>query len=170
VGTNNGPSGTLVARVTAADDGAPGDPGVIEAYGSSLAIADLGRGPDADLIIGTAGDRVGGHDRAGSIVVLYGDKTRQRWNQDVSGILGSSAQDARYGNVLAVGNYGKGSHADLAVGAPRDVVSGRVAGAVAVMYGTSTGLTASNDQLWDLDVAGVPGTAHTFDRFGSALR
>jgi len=31
-------------------------------------------------------------------------------------------------------------------------------------------LTASNDQLRDLDVAGVPGTAHTFDRFGSALR
>jgi hypothetical protein len=60
--------------------------------------------------------------------------------------------------------------ADLAVAAPfEDVGTVSDAGAVHVLYGTPTGLTATGTQLFTQDSPGVPGTAEVGDDFGFAL-
>ena len=43
------------------------------------------------------------------------------------------------------------------------------AGAVNVLYGSASGLSAAGSQLWDQDSAGVLGTAEMDDSFGAAL-
>jgi hypothetical protein len=60
--------------------------------------------------------------------------------------------------------------ADLAVAAPfEDVGTVSDAGAVHVLYGTPTGLTATGTQLFTQDSPGVPGVAEAGDDFGFAL-
>jgi hypothetical protein len=68
--------------------------------------------------------------------------------------------------------------ADLAIGVPGDSVGGVFfAGAVNVLYGRPSGLTATGDQLWTQDSPGVPGASEGEsepdigfgDAFGSAV-
>jgi hypothetical protein len=60
-------------------------------------------------------------------------------------------------------------YADLAVGVPGEDVQGkRDAGAVQVMYGSASGLTA-RDQLWHQGRKGVKGALERGDRWGDAL-
>ncbi|WP_240529538.1 FG-GAP-like repeat-containing protein [Streptomyces mangrovisoli] len=60
--------------------------------------------------------------------------------------------------------------ADLAIGAPDATVGGRAgAGAVSVVYGSSTGLKTATRTLITQNSAGVPGTAEAGDAFGSAV-
>ncbi|MGF0171279.1 hypothetical protein ACQF36_12405 [Streptomyces sp. Marseille-Q5077] len=60
--------------------------------------------------------------------------------------------------------------ADLAIGAPGATVSGKAkAGAVSVVYGSSTGLKTSTRNLITQNTAGVPGAAEADDAFGSAV-
>ncbi len=68
------------------------------------------------------------------------------------------------------GDFDGDGHADLAVGAPQDSVSGlNWAGAVNVIYGSARGLHAAGNQEWTQDAPGVPGGAGEGDRFGGAL-
>ncbi|MFF9085401.1 FG-GAP-like repeat-containing protein [Streptomyces sp. NPDC014991] len=61
-------------------------------------------------------------------------------------------------------------YADLALTAPSATVSGRKsAGYVAVVYGSASGLKTSTRQVLSQNSAGVPGSAETGDRFGSAV-
>ena len=58
--------------------------------------------------------------------------------------------------------------ADLVVGVPHDDRGSAVdSGAVNVIYGSATGLTASGDQLWSQASGGVPGKAERDDSFGT---
>ncbi|MEJ8670364.1 hypothetical protein WKI71_23880 [Streptomyces sp. MS1.AVA.1] len=60
--------------------------------------------------------------------------------------------------------------ADLAIGAPGATVGGKAkAGAVSVVYGSSTGLKTSTRTLITQNTAGVPGAAEADDAFGSAV-
>ena len=59
---------------------------------------------------------------------------------------------------------------DLAVGVPFEDVDGNLdAGAVNVLYGSATGLTASGDQFWTQNSTGVLDDAEAGDAFGSSL-
>jgi hypothetical protein len=59
---------------------------------------------------------------------------------------------------------------DLAIGAPGATVGGNAkAGAVSVVYGTSTGPGTSAYKLLTQNTSGVPGSAEAGDAFGSAL-
>ncbi len=70
----------------------------------------------------------------------------------------------------SIGDFNGDGFADLAIGVPGDVVSGKdEAGAVNVIYGGATGLTADGDQLWTQDSSGIKGTAGTMDHFGQAV-
>jgi disulfide bond formation protein DsbB len=58
----------------------------------------------------------------------------------------------------------------LAVGAPNDnVYDALAAGAVNVLYGSSTGLSATGNQLWHQDSKWILGTADWNEEFGGAL-
>ncbi|GAA4304804.1 FG-GAP repeat protein [Streptomyces venetus] len=59
---------------------------------------------------------------------------------------------------------------DLAIGAPGATVSGKAkAGAVSVVYGSTSGPKSSTRTLLTQDTAGMPGAAEADDAFGSAL-
>jgi hypothetical protein len=82
----------------------------------------------------------------------------------------SGEADDRFGAAMASADFDADGISDLAVAAPGDGV-GSVAGAglVNVLYATTAGLSATGDQMWHQDSAGVLGVAEPGDRFGSAL-
>jgi hypothetical protein len=147
-------------------------------FGSSVAAANLGKGSQADLAVGVLTEGVGATNNAGAVNVLYGSSTGltaqgdQFWHQGITGVAGDGAEeDDWFGFSLAAANLGKGSRADLAVGVPReDVGTIGNAGAVNVLYGSSTGLTAQGDQFWHQGITGVDGDgAEEGDMFGSSV-
>jgi hypothetical protein len=61
-------------------------------------------------------------------------------------------------------------YADLAIGVRYEDVGGVAdAGAVNVLYGSASSLTAVGDQVWTQDSPGVAGVADSGDRFGYPL-
>jgi hypothetical protein len=80
-----------------------------------------------------------------------------------------------FGSALAAGDFDHDgvSHEDLAIGVPGEDVDGATdAGAVNVLYGTDTGLSATGspaDQFWTQNSPDVYGASEDGDRFGSAL-
>jgi disulfide bond formation protein DsbB len=145
-------------------------------FGNALAAAELGKGSQADLAVGVRDEDVGTTSGAGAVNVLYGGLSgltttgSQFWHQDSPGIVDSAEGTDWFGVALAVGNFGKTSHADLAIGVPEeDVGAIGDAGAVNVLYGSSTGLTASGDQFWHQNSSGIADAAEEFDNFGFAL-
>jgi hypothetical protein len=169
VGSSVGPS-NLFAEINEASPGVPGDPGVTDAFGSSLELANLGLGPELDIIVGVPGEQVGANARAGAVIVLYGDGTKRIYHQDRPNILGVAGSDDHFGFRLFPANFGNGGLADLAVGVPRDTVAGtEVAGAVNVLYGSADGLTTVRNQRWTQESAGIGESAQVGDQFGAAL-
>ncbi len=85
----------------------------------------------------------------------------------------------RVRGALAAGDLDGDGYADLAVGAPFESVGGAgSAGAVNVLYGGPTGLTAARDSLWHQDVPGIAEEADPVDfeqyrsghdQFGAAI-
>ncbi len=125
----------------------------------------------ADLAVGAPNDDVGSHGGAGVVNVIYGSANglksagNQVWQQDlVHGPGGAGAGTGNhFGTALATGDFNDDGYADLAVGAPDEDVSGHAnAGAVVIIYGGPSGLTASGSQaLSPNPVAGA--------EFGAAL-
>ena len=151
-------------------------------FGWALAVGDFDSDNRDDLAIGSPGENVGSIVDAGLVTILYGSSsgpslTRvQNWTQDSTSILDVAEPGDQFGYALSSWNYGKTAHADLAIGAPfEDVVSASLgtlqldAGAVNVLYGSSTGLTATGNQFWTQDSPNINGTAQPGDRFGNSL-
>ncbi|MFE0674448.1 VCBS repeat-containing protein [Streptomyces sp. NPDC058867] len=67
------------------------------------------------------------------------------------------------------GDFNGDGYRDAVLPAPGANVSGKeAAGAVVVLYGSSSGLSASRRKTITQNTAGVPGTAEAYDRFGAA--
>lgn len=75
------------------------------------------------------------------------------------------AADARFGATVATGDFNKDGFADVAVGAPTDVVGGAASGSVYVFPGSASGVGAGRRLLQT--AAGAADEAG--DRFGAAL-
>jgi disulfide bond formation protein DsbB len=146
-------------------------------FGSALAAANLGKTSHADLAVGVRNEGVVTTIGAGAVNVLYGNLTgltatgSQFWHQDRAGIVGDGAEEAdQFGWALAAANLGRSSQADLAIGvAKEDVGAASDAGAVNVLYGSSTGLTATGDQFWHQNSSGIADAAEQSDVFGGAV-
>ena len=132
--------------------------GLVEAndhFGWSLAAANFGNGSQADLAVGVPGEDVGAIGNAGAVNVVYGASggltatgAEFRTQDAASGGGGVEAGDD-FGVSLAAANFGKGTQADLAVGVLFEDLGGALdAGAVNVIYGSSSGLTESGNQFW----------------------
>ena len=126
-------------------------------FGRALAAADFGRGATARP---EAPDRhprwVFGANSAGLPRGAHGAAAICCPEDLTAANLGSDpAQGSR--DDLAIGVDGAGS--GLSEGS----------GAVLVLYGARTGLSASGSELWSQDTRGVPGVAERRDNFGSAL-
>lgn len=132
----------------------------------------------ADSAFGAPTEDVGKRANAGAINVIYGDSSGispttpsdQVWHLNSSGVLGSTGDQDRFGSALGFGDFNSDGFDDIAVGIPGE--SGK-AGAVSVIYGSSTGLTSTNNQLWSQNAGANPNeveeTSEAGDAFGTSL-
>jgi FG-GAP repeat protein len=154
------------------ESAAEGDDG----FGDALAVGDFDDDGFDDLAIGVAGEDVGVIENAGAVNVLHGSAAGltatgdQIWHQDVAGVESAAEASDSFGSALAAADFNSDGFDDLAIGVRGEGV-GAVsnAGAVNVLYGSAAGLTATGDQVWHQDVAGVESTAEASDLFGDFL-
>lgn len=159
--------------------GIVGGLGANNLYGAALAVGDFNADGFQDLAIGAPGQTVASVANAGGVNVLYGARTRlqipnnQFWTVNSTGMQGNLNADARFGAALAAGDFNGDSRLDLAIGAPGEDIATSgpavTAGAVHVLFGSSSRLTITNNQLWNGRSAGITTASASGDGFGSAL-
>ena len=147
-----------------------------DGFGSALGVGDFNNDSFADLAIGAPSEGVGGASQAGAVNVLYGSAARltatgnQQFFQGNSGIGGVAEIGDEFSFVLTGGDFNNDSFDDLAIGTPfEDVGTVFDAGAINVVYGSASRLTATGNQQWLQGSGGVIGVAEESDFFGSAL-
>ena len=171
-----GPDGISAAGDQIWHQDSPGVKGAVQdfdRFGATLVTGDFDDDGYFDLAIGVPHEDISGFSRAGAVNVLYGSAQGltaagdQLWHQDQPGVRGQVAGGDEFGASLAAGDFDGDGFWDLAIGAPVDDV-GAVpsAGAVNVLYGSASGLTAAGDQRWTQDSSGVWGVAEQGDQFG----
>ena len=80
---------------------------------------------------------------------------------------GAVEADDQFGAEVVTGDFNDNGFADLAAGAPNEDVGGAVnAGAVSVLPGSGSGLSASGGRLFTQDSPGIPGVAEPLDSLG----
>jgi hypothetical protein len=120
-----------------------------------------------DLAVGVRENNV-----QGAVHVLPGSASgvgtagSQFWSQDSAGITDTAEDGDDFGAALAVGNFNGDRFADLAIGAPGE---NNGAGAVHVLYGSASGLTATGSQQWTQASAGISDDPEPGDHFGATL-
>jgi hypothetical protein len=148
-------------------------------FGSALASGDFDRDGFDDLAIGTPGESLGAAGElagAGLVHILYGGAgglsatDTQTWSQGSPGMQGDLEASDAFGASLAAADFDRDGYSDLAVGAPEESLGAAAsAGAVHVLFGSATGISAAGNQLWTQNSSGVDDTAETDDRFGVTL-
>lgn len=144
-------------------------------FGAALAAADFDDDGFPELVVGAPEDDESSFVDTGSIVVLKNSPTgfvteAARWHGHSPGLHSSGEADEHFGSTLTVGDFGKGHYPDLAIGVPgEDVDAFRDAGAVVVLYGSSSGVTAAGNQQWHGSSSGFKSRGEAGDGFASAL-
>ncbi|MBK6044348.1 FG-GAP-like repeat-containing protein [Streptomyces sp. MBT55] len=121
--------------------GVPGGGERDDAFGASVAVADLNRDGAAEIIVGVPGEAVGKKADAGGVVVVPGRRTGQlgsgsyAFTQDTAGVPGGVEAGDRFGATVSVGDLNKNGRPDLVVGAAQE--NGQ--GAVWVLPGGASG-------------------------------
>ncbi|MGD2041237.1 MAG: FG-GAP-like repeat-containing protein [Anaerolineae bacterium] len=146
-------------------------------FGQQLASGDFDGDGAADLAVGVPGENIGTADNGGAVHILYGASSTglvatgsQFWHQGSPGVGGAVESGDQFGRALAAGDFDGDGYDDLAVGAPyEDIEPELAAGAVNVLYGSASGLTATGDQIWYEGHNGLPGLPEEGDWFGYAV-
>ncbi len=153
-----------------ATPGVPEDPQDQGLFGEALESSDFNADGFTDLAIGAPELNVGDRQRkeAGAVTVLYGSPSGlqiaspplQQWSQESPGVQGVFEGFDHFGAALSAGDFNDDGFADLAIGAPGEVVDPSevyVVGAVNLLFGSAEGLQADapDDQLWTQVSPGV---------------
>jgi hypothetical protein len=167
-----------------------GGPESGDSFGRTLAAANVGITKQADLIVGSPFEAVAGFgNQTGGVDVIYGDEqglgmdgnAPQFFSQGTPGMQNTPSTGDEFGRALALGRFDGKGPADLAVAIPFEDLAptaGRAhrgspvasdTGAVAILLGTSTGLTVDGNRFLFEGGGGLAGAAQANDLFGSAL-
>jgi hypothetical protein len=111
----------------------------------------------------------------GAVNVIYGTGSglssvgNQLWSQNSAGVLDTGETSENFGRAIGAGDFDGDSVDDLAVGVLERVGTKGLAGAINVLYGSGSGITADGDQLWHQDSTGVEDSAEVSDQFGFSV-
>lgn len=166
--------------------GSPGiedSPEGTEDFGSSLATGDFNNDGYSDLAVGVQLEILGPIGAAGAVNVIYGSSTGlsatavggtgredQFWHQNVANVEDVAESRDKFGASLAAGDFNGDDYSDLAIGVPAESIGAVMdAGAVNVIYGSSSGLSATStpDQLWHQGIPGIEEFPETSEFFSA---
>jgi hypothetical protein len=146
-----------------------------DSFGAALAAGDLNADARDDVAVGVPSETIG-TTSAGAVNVLYGsgsgltDTGNQLWSQNSIDVKDAAEAGDRLGAALTTRDLDGDGDDDLAAGAPGESVgTTATAGGVNVILGFGGGLSATGNQFWSQNSAGISETAEAGDSFGAAL-
>ena len=144
--------------------------------GLTIGVTDTNGDGYGEVIVGDRGAEVNWGIAPGAVVSLAGRSSGlsatgvKVLTQDSAGVAGAAETDDWFGDSISVGDVTGDGLGDVLVGVPgEDVGTTADAGSVALLRGSSGGLTGTNSQTLDSSSALVPGAAETMDSFGEAV-
>ena len=151
-------------------------------FGFSLTAGDFNGDGKDDLALGAPFENIGSILDAGGAEVIYGSSSGlsatlahadQFWSQDSADIGGSAEPTDQFGGSLATGDFNADGKDDLAIGLPgEDIGIVTDVGGVQIIYGSSTGLSATlahGNQFWIQDSPDIFDISELGDQFGFSL-
>ncbi len=142
----------------------------------AVAAGDFDGDGSEDLAVGVPAEDVGGDANAGAVHVFYNSHgflntaaDDEVWHQD-AGIQGVTEPGDRFGRALAAGDFDGDGYDDLVVGVPSEHIDDvSDSGALHVIFGSPTGLTGTDNQLWYQGKDGIANAPEISDEFGAVL-
>ena len=125
--------------------------------------------PSFDWVVGAPGESLTSPSNGRLGVDYHSSATRQCWDQNSSGVLGTAGVDDFFASALAAGDFDDDGDSDLAIGAPGETLAGGYEGVVQVLYNNGSVLTSNLDQMFDQDDFAPNSSAETGDWFGDPL-
>ncbi|WP_314412111.1 FG-GAP and VCBS repeat-containing protein [Streptomyces sp. DSM 40484] len=160
-------------RVQTFNQDSPGFPGAEEEedeIGGSVSVGDVNGDGFADIALGIPGEDVGEIYDTGSVALVPGSAAgatgagTQVFHQDTAGVPGAAENSDEFGVSTALLDLNGDGHRDLAAGSTAENEQN---GAVWILNGTASGLTATSSIAFGASKLGAPATAA---HFGAYLR
>lgn len=150
-----------------------------DAFGAVLAAGNLGfSSNEAELAIGIPGEDLSGIEDAGAVAILHGQPgvgltaklVPDRFlHQNAPAVDDVAERRDLFGAALAIGDFGRSAHNELAVGVPGEGLAVARQGVVQVFYGSSLGVGTELQQLWYQGAGGLQGVPKPAAEVGRSL-